>query len=176
MQARGISILCDKATDITMNKIFCVNVRFLPSGSTEPVTKLYCLLPVENGKADGLFEFLKAAPKTRLLVTHQTTRTSRKEKTIPFWRECKMRPAQTFSFWNASTTLVAEHACEFLSKYAEQLVHDIYNYFKNSHCLSFRLTVSKWKCSYLLALKSVMLLASILLIINDRLNLANPAL
>ena len=61
MQARGISILCDKATDITMNKIFCVNVRFLPSGSTEPVTKLYRLLPVENGKADGLFESLKAA-------------------------------------------------------------------------------------------------------------------
>ena len=98
MQARRISILCDKATDITMNKIFCVNVRFLPSGSTEPVTKLYRLLPVENGKADGLFESLKAAPKTRLLVTHQTARTSCKEKTIPFWRECKMRPAQTFSF------------------------------------------------------------------------------
>ena len=66
MQARGISILCDKATDITMNKIFCVNVRFLPSGSTEPVTKLYRLLPVENGKADGLFESLKAALEDNL--------------------------------------------------------------------------------------------------------------
>ena len=60
MQVRGISILFDKATDITMNKIFCVKPV------TEPVTKLYRLLPVENGKADGLFESLKAALEDNL--------------------------------------------------------------------------------------------------------------
>ena len=38
-----------------------MNVRFIPSDSSEPVTKLYRSLPVENGKADGVFESLRAA-------------------------------------------------------------------------------------------------------------------
>ena len=57
--AKEISILCDKATDVSMRKMFCVNVRFLPSDSSEPATKLYRLPPVEDGKADGLFESLR---------------------------------------------------------------------------------------------------------------------
>ena len=28
-EAKGFSILCDKATDIIMNKIFCINVRYI---------------------------------------------------------------------------------------------------------------------------------------------------
>ena len=41
--------------------MFCVNVRFLPSDLSEPVTKIYRSLPVEDGKADGLFQALGLA-------------------------------------------------------------------------------------------------------------------
>jgi hypothetical protein len=41
----GFSILCDKATDVTMNKyfmkVFCVNVHFLDENHLEPVTCFY---------------------------------------------------------------------------------------------------------------------------------------
>ena len=59
--AKGISIPRDKALDASMEKMFCVNARFLPSDLSEPVTKLYRLLPVEDGKADGLFQALGLA-------------------------------------------------------------------------------------------------------------------
>ena len=57
-KARGFSILCDKATDITMNKVFCVNVCFLDESSFEPVTCFYRLIPVKNRDAAGLFDSL----------------------------------------------------------------------------------------------------------------------
>ena len=44
-----------------MEKMFCVKVRFLPSVMSEPVTKLYRLLPVEDGKTDGFFQALGLA-------------------------------------------------------------------------------------------------------------------
>ena len=72
--AKGISIPCDKG----MEKMFCVNVRFLPSELSEPVTKLYRLLLVEDGKADGLFQALGLALKkmgfcgSKLSVMHLT--------------------------------------------------------------------------------------------------------
>lgn len=56
----GFSILCDKATDITMKKVFCVNVRFL-TVNNDPVTRFYRLIPVEEGDATGLFESLESA-------------------------------------------------------------------------------------------------------------------
>ena len=37
----GFSLLCDKATDITMKKIFCVNVRLLDE--MDPATYLFSL-------------------------------------------------------------------------------------------------------------------------------------
>ena len=46
--AKGFSILFDKATDITMNKTFCVNVRFIDAESNMPTTILYRLLPVDS--------------------------------------------------------------------------------------------------------------------------------
>ena len=60
-KSRGFSILCDKATDITMNKVFCVNVRFLEESCLEPVTRFYRLIPVDEGDAAGLFDSLNAA-------------------------------------------------------------------------------------------------------------------
>ena len=54
--SHGTSILCDKATDLTMTKIFCVSVRFLKPETSEPTTRLYRLLPVDDGTADGLFQ------------------------------------------------------------------------------------------------------------------------
>lgn len=58
--SRGFSILCDKATDITMNKVFCANVSFL-NANNEPVTRIYHLIPVEEGDATGLFASLENA-------------------------------------------------------------------------------------------------------------------
>ena len=57
--SRGFSILCDKATDITMDKTFCVNVRCVITDKCEPTTRYYRLLPVgKNRGADALFEHL----------------------------------------------------------------------------------------------------------------------
>ena len=137
--AKGISILCDKATDITMNKLFCVNVRFLNS-SSEPVTRLYRLIPVEDGKADGLFESLRkaldeddikwekiigyASDGENLMQGANNSFLTRMRSVVPdvFVLKCFCH----------SFHLVAGHACEVLSKTAEQLIHDIYNYFKMS--------------------------------------------
>ena len=47
-KARGFSILCDKAKDITMNKVFCGNVRFLDQSHFKPVTRAYRLIPVDS--------------------------------------------------------------------------------------------------------------------------------
>eukprot|EP00112_Aurelia_sp_Birch-Aquarium-sp1_P018380 Seg4379.2 transcript_id=Seg4379.2/GoldUCD/mRNA.D3Y31 product="hypothetical protein" protein_id=Seg4379.2/GoldUCD/D3Y31 len=59
-KSRGFPIVCDKATDITMNKVFCVNVRFLESSRSEPVTR-FRLIPIEEGDATGLLNSLKIA-------------------------------------------------------------------------------------------------------------------
>ena len=57
--SRGFSLLCDKATDITMSKTFCVNVRYVISGKCEPITRFHRLLPVGKDEgADALFELL----------------------------------------------------------------------------------------------------------------------
>ena len=138
--AKGISILCDKATDVSMKKMFCVNVRFIPSNSSEPLTKLYRLLPVENGKADGLFESLRAALEEdgiswdrvvgyasdgeNLMQGQNNSFLTRMKEVVPdiFVLKCFCH----------SFHLVAEHACASLSKTAEQLIHDVYNYFKNA--------------------------------------------
>ncbi|CAK8681372.1 unnamed protein product [Clavelina lepadiformis] len=45
-EAKGFSILCDKASDISMNKIFCINVRYLYNGS--PRTQLYQLIRLKR--------------------------------------------------------------------------------------------------------------------------------
>eukprot|EP00112_Aurelia_sp_Birch-Aquarium-sp1_P014236 Seg306.6 transcript_id=Seg306.6/GoldUCD/mRNA.D3Y31 product="Zinc finger protein 862" protein_id=Seg306.6/GoldUCD/D3Y31 len=139
-KARGFSILCDKATDITMNKVFCVSVRFLDQDSAEPVTRLYRLLPVKDGDADGLFDLLKAALEKddigwgkvsgyasdgeNLMQGQNNSLLTRMKAVVPklFVLKCYCH----------SFHLVASHACNVLSKTAEQLIHDIYNYFKNS--------------------------------------------
>ena len=60
--ANGISILCDKANDITMKKTFCVNVRYVDSECATTKTKLYRLLSVDgNGGTDSLFSILEDA-------------------------------------------------------------------------------------------------------------------
>ncbi|GFO38100.1 proteinral transcription factor ii-i repeat domain-containing protein 2 [Plakobranchus ocellatus] len=58
----SFSLLYNKATDISMNKNFlCQHIRFLDPDSSFPVEMLYRLLPIENGKAKGLFSALMDA-------------------------------------------------------------------------------------------------------------------
>ncbi|GFO24540.1 hypothetical protein PoB_005104500 [Plakobranchus ocellatus] len=73
--SHGFLLLCDKATDITMEKIFCVNVRFVDSTSSTVRSELYILIPVEEGNADGLFDALAKSHGERLLDMPQTVRT-----------------------------------------------------------------------------------------------------
>lgn len=138
-QSNGFSILCDKATDITMNKVFCVNVRFL-NKSNEPVTRFYRLIPVEEGDATGLFASLDialqkdelhwdkvigyASDGENLMQGANNSLLTRIERAAPnlFVLKCY---CHTFH-------LVAEHASKVLSKTADQLIHDVYNYFKMS--------------------------------------------
>ena len=71
--AKGISILRDKATDVSMEKVFCVNVRFLPSDLSEPVTKL-------------LFVFSKLYDKTKQIHRIcQDQRWWRVKMDLPWW-------------------------------------------------------------------------------------------
>lgn len=53
--------MCDKATDIIMNKFFCVNVHFMDESCFEPLTCFYQLIPVQDGDATGLFDCLSTA-------------------------------------------------------------------------------------------------------------------
>ena len=55
-KASGFSILCDKATDITMKKIFCINVRYFFHGKA--TTHLYRLVSLTSGNAEALFNVL----------------------------------------------------------------------------------------------------------------------
>ena len=134
----GFSLLCDKATDITMKKIFCVNVRLLDE--MDPATYLYRLIPVEQGDSDGLFNSLEAALKKdgigwekvvgyasdgENLMQGQSNSVLTRIKSVA--RDIYVLKCFCHSFHH-----VASHACECLSQTAEQLVHDVYNYFKNS--------------------------------------------
>ena len=57
--SRGFSILCDNATDITMDKFFCVNVRYVITDKCEPTMRFYRLLGAgELGETDALFGLL----------------------------------------------------------------------------------------------------------------------
>ncbi|KAK4319067.1 hypothetical protein Pmani_009961 [Petrolisthes manimaculis] len=136
----GISILCDKATYITMNKTFCVNLRFLKSNTFEPVTRFYRLIPVSDGSAQGLFELLKetlvkdgigwdqvvgyASDGENVMQGERNSLLTKLKDAVPdlFVMKCF---CHTFH-------LVAGHACGALSKTAEEIIHDTYNYFKLS--------------------------------------------
>ena len=69
-KARRFSTLCDKATDITMNKVFCVNVRFLDESRFKPVTRL---IPVKDRDAAGLFDSLDTALHEDQLLWEKVT-------------------------------------------------------------------------------------------------------
>jgi len=66
----GFSILCDKATDITMTKIFCVTVRYSNPSTFDTESKLYRLIPVEAGDATSLFNSLEACLKIKRMEYH----------------------------------------------------------------------------------------------------------
>eukprot|EP00794_Sanderia_malayensis_P006444 gene6444-7174_t len=138
--SRGFSILCDKATDLTMNKTFCVNVRYV-NDKCEPTTKLYRLLPVgKEGGADALFALLAttfaedgiewndvigyASDGENLMQGRNNSLLTQMKAAVP--------DLYVLKCYCHSFHLVAGHACETLSNTAEQLTHDIYNYFKNS--------------------------------------------
>lgn len=139
-KSSGFSVLCDKATDITMTKIFCVTVRYANSETFDIESKLYRLIPVEAGDASSLFTSLESCfkedgiPWTKvigyasdgenLMQGGNNSFLTRMQEAVPniFVLKCYCH----------SFHLVASHACESLSRTAEQLVHDIYNYFKMS--------------------------------------------
>ncbi|KAK4320307.1 hypothetical protein Pmani_008813 [Petrolisthes manimaculis] len=122
-----------------MNKVFCVNVRFL-NANNEPTTRFYSLIPVEEGHATGLFASLEGTLKKdelpwdkvvgyasdgeNLMQGANNSLLTRIKETAPnlFVLKCY---CHTFH-------LVAEHASKVLSKTADQLIHNIYNYFKMS--------------------------------------------
>ncbi|CAM1331742.1 Uncharacterised protein r2_g4065 [Pycnogonum litorale] len=139
-KARGFSILCEKATDITMNKVFCVNVRFLNGSHSEPVTWFYRLIPVEDGDATSLFNSLKTALEEDGLAWERITGYASDGENLMQGQNdsvlTRMRDAAPDLFvlkcYCHTFHLVAEHASKALSKTADQLIHDIYNYFKLS--------------------------------------------
>ena len=139
-KSRGFSVLCDKATDITMNKVFCVNVRFLDESRVEPVTRFYRLIPVEEGDASGLFDSLNTAlAEDELSWEKVTGYASDGENLMQGGNNSvltRVREAAPGLFvlkcYCHTFHLVAEHACATLSKTANQLIHDVYNYFKLS--------------------------------------------
>jgi hypothetical protein len=139
-KSRGFSILCDKATDITMNKVFCVNVRFLDESCCEPVTRFYRLIPVDQGDADSLFDSLNTAlDQDKLLWENVTGYASDGENLMQGGNNSvltRIRDAAPGLFvlkcYCHTFHLVAEHASATLSKTANQLIHDVYNYFKLS--------------------------------------------
>lgn len=139
--AKGISILCDKATDITMNKTFCVNVRFIEKQSSEPKTLLYRLLSVKaDGGAASLFQLLEEALKEDGIPWDKVVGYASDGENLmqgannSFLTRMQLKVPNLYVLkcFCHSFHLVASHACKTLSKTAEQLVHDLYSYFKNS--------------------------------------------
>ena len=123
-----------------MNKVFCVNVRFLESSRSEPVTRFYRLIPVEEGDATGLFNSLKNALEEDDLAWERVTGYASDSENLMQGQNdsvlTRMREAAPELFvlkcYCHTFHLVAEHASKALSKTADQLIHDVYNYFKLS--------------------------------------------
>ena len=123
-----------------MNKVFCVNVRFLEGSRSEPVTRFYRLIPVEEGDANGLFNHLKNALEEDDLAWERVTGYASDGENLMQGQNdsvlTRMRDAAPELFvlkcYCHTFHLVAEHASKALSKTADQLVHDVYNYFKLS--------------------------------------------
>eukprot|EP00794_Sanderia_malayensis_P014780 gene14780-16316_t len=124
-----------------MNKTFCVNVRFVDAELSVPTTRLYRLLSVDSdGGAEALFQLLEQALKDdgiswdsvvgyasdgeNLMQGANNSFLTRMQEKAPGLYVLKCY-CHTFH-------LIASHASEKISKSSEQLLHDIYNYFKNS--------------------------------------------
>lgn len=113
--------------------MFCVSVRFIPSDSSELVTKLYRSLPVENGKADGLFESLRAALEEggiswdRVVGYASHGENFMQGQNNFFLTRIKEVVSDIFVLkcFCHSFHLVAEHACASLLKTAKQLIHNV---------------------------------------------------
>ena len=139
-KANGFSILCDKATDITMKKVFCVNLRYLNKETCQPITRFYSLIPVEEGNAEGLFMCLQETlekdelPWTKVLGYASDGENLMQGVNDSVLTRMKAAAPELFILKCYCHTfhLVAEHASKTLSKTAEQLIYDVYNYFKLS--------------------------------------------
>ena len=55
------SILCDKATDISMKKFLCINVRYTPKSTKTPCTRFYRLLELTEADASGVFDAISSS-------------------------------------------------------------------------------------------------------------------
>ena len=123
-----------------MNKVFCVNVRFLDGEKMEPTREFYGLIPVEEGDADGLFRSLEAALEADGLPWTKVTGYASDGENLMQGRNdsvlTRMKGVApglfVLKFYCHTFHLIAEHASKALSKTANQLIHDVYNYFKLS--------------------------------------------
>ncbi|GFO36486.1 proteinral transcription factor ii-i repeat domain-containing protein 2 [Plakobranchus ocellatus] len=101
---------------------------------------LYRLLPVENGKDDGLFSALLGALESDNLGWDFVARYASDGENLMYGskdsvltRMLEVMPGLfVLKCFRHSFHLVAEHTSKYLSATADQLIHDIYNYFKLS--------------------------------------------
>ena len=134
------SLIIDETTDISTKKELALVVR--QYSKEEKIVKccLYELLEIANGSANALFEaicqaFEKdeipltnvigfAADTTNVMFGQNNSVVSRLKQAIPniFVLRCICHSAH----------LCASHACEKLPRTAEDIIHDIYNYFSHS--------------------------------------------
>ena len=140
-ESDGFSILCDKATDVSMKKVFCIRVCFYDHNSQEVVSRLYRLIELSEGTATGLFQAIsQALEEDNLDWTNVVGYASDGENLmqgvgpnslLALIKE-KIASIYILKCFCHSFHLVADYACRLLSQSAEVLVHDCYNYMKNS--------------------------------------------
>ncbi|CAK8695475.1 unnamed protein product [Clavelina lepadiformis] len=114
-----------------MNKIFCINVRYLYNGS--PRTQLYQLIRLKRGNAEALFAALEEALVKDKLTWQQVVGYASDGENFmqggsnSFLTRMLENIPDIFVFkcYCPSIHLVANQAGKKLSKTAEQLVQDI---------------------------------------------------
>ena len=134
------SILCDKATDISMKKFLCINVQYTPKSTKTPCTRFYRLLELTEGDASGVFDAISSSLRDDGLDWKLVCGYGSDGENVmqgPFnsvlTRFQEAAPGLfILKCYCHSFSLVAEHANRILSNQAEQLVQDVYNYFKMS--------------------------------------------
>ena len=115
-------------------------MQYLDKETYQPVTKVFSLIPVKEGNAQGLFDYLKEMlEKDEVAWTQIVGYASDRENLMQGGRNSVLTRSNAVApqhfvlkCYCHTFHLVAEHARKSLSKTAEQLLHDGYNYLKLS--------------------------------------------